>query len=131
VLSPSPPPVNESSHKKEVSRELKVYCYMLKIVRHGERNGPPSTTCSDDDDATCCATYVLHYNSYNRFTALWMLSGTTRMSQYQKGKTNLDLLEQNIVNGSGIYWAICKSAPNPRQITTPALPTAQPTAAKH
>jgi len=27
------------------------------------------------------------------------------VSQYQKGKTNLDLLEQEIVNGSGISWA--------------------------
>jgi len=33
------------------------------------------------------------------------------VSQYQKGKTNLDLLDQEIVSGSGIGWAICKSAP--------------------
>ena len=48
-----------------------------------------------------------------------LLSGTTRVSQYQKGKTSLDLLQQE-TNGSGISWAICKSAPCPRQITTPA-----------
>ena len=35
-----------------------------------------------------------------------------------EGKTNLDLLEQEIVSGSGICWAICKFA-------------AQPTASKH
>ena len=46
------------------------------------------------------------------------------------------------MSGSGISWAICKSAPCPRQITTPAsqhsvfyrpdaLPAAQPTASKH
>ena len=45
---------------------------------------------------------------------------TSRVSRYQKGKnqkgkTNLDLLEQEIVSGSGICWAICKSAPDPRQ----------------
>jgi len=28
------------------------------------------------------------------------------MSQYQKGKTNLDLLEQQTVSSSGINWAI-------------------------
>jgi len=39
------------------------------------------------------------------------------VSQYQKGKTNLDLLEQEIVSGSGISYTICKSAPCPRQIT--------------
>jgi len=44
----------------------------------------------------------------------WNLSGTTRVSRYQEGKTNLDLLEQEIVSGSGICWAICKSAPHPR-----------------
>jgi len=35
----------------------------------------------------------------------WSLSGTTRMSWYQKCKTNLDLLEQERVSGSGICWA--------------------------
>jgi len=49
----------------------------------------------------------------------WNMSGTTRVSRYQKGKarkvkTNLDLLEQEIVSGSGICRAICKSAPHPR-----------------
>ena len=52
------------------------------------------------------------------------------------------LLEQETVGGSGISWAICKSAPRSRQITTPAphhsvfyrpdaLPATQPTASKH
>ena len=50
----------------------------------------------------------------------WNMSGTTRVSRYQKGKTrkvktNLDLLEQEIVSGSGICWAMCKFAPHPRQ----------------
>jgi len=40
------------------------------------------------------------------------------VSCYQKGKTNLDLLEQETVSGSGIT---CQSAPHTRQITTPAL----------
>ena len=46
------------------------------------------------------------------------------------------------MSGSGISWAMCKSAPRSRQITTPAphhsvfyrsdaLPAAQPTASKH
>jgi len=30
--------------------------------------------------------------------------------QNQEGKTNLDLLQQEIVSGSGISWVICKSA---------------------
>jgi len=70
------------------------------------------------------------------------LSRTTRLSRYQKGKTNLDLLKQETVSGNGISWAMCKSAPRSRQITTPAphhsvfyrpdaLPATQPTASKH
>ena len=69
-------------------------------------------------------------------------SGTTRVSRYQKGKPIWILLKQETVSGSGISWAICKSAPRSRQITTPtahrsvfyrpdALPAAQPTASKH
>jgi len=88
-------------------------------------------------------TYLLNYY-YNRFTALWILSRTTWVSQHQKRKTNLHLglLEQEIVSVSSISWAICKSAPHPRHINTPAfhysvfyrpdaLPAAQPTASKH
>ena len=48
------------------------------------------------------------------------LSGSTLVSHYRKGKTNLGLLEQEIVSSSGISWAICISAPRPRQITMPA-----------
>ena len=65
-------------------------------------------------------------------------SGTTQVSQYQKGKTNL---KQQTVRGSGISRAIRKSAPCSRQITMPTphhsvfyrpdvLPAAQPTASK-
>jgi len=48
----------------------------------------------------------------------WILSRTTRVIRYQKGKsqegkTSLDLLEHEIVSGSGICGAICKSAPHP------------------
>ena len=67
------------------------------------------------------------------------LSRTTRVSRHQKGWI---LLKQETVSGSGISWAICKSAPQSRQITTSAphhsvfyrpdaLPATQPTASKH
>jgi len=57
---------------------------------------------------------VLHTGNYYYYTTIilwlfWILSGTTRVSQYQKGKTNLDLLEQEIVSGTGICWAICNA----------------------
>jgi len=61
-------------------------------------------------------------NTHTHITVLllfWNFSGTTRVSRYQKGKnqegkTNLELLEQEKVSGSGICWAICKSAPHTR-----------------
>ena len=81
---------------------------------------------------------IMHYT--HQFNG--PLSGTTRVSWYQKGKPILILLKQETVSGNGIIWAICKSAPHSRQITTPAphhsvfyrpdaLPAAQPTASKH
>jgi len=42
---------------------------------------------------------------YYHFMAPWTVSGTTQVSRYEEGKTNLDLLEQEIVSGSGISWA--------------------------
>jgi len=48
------------------------------------------------------------------------LSGTTQVSGYQKVKTIWILLKQEAVSGSGISWAIGKSAPRSRQITMPA-----------
>jgi len=60
-------------------------------------------------------------------------SGTTRVSRYQKGKTSLDFTEARDSEWQcGISWAVCKSAPCCRHITTPAthhsvfLPTGCP-----
>ena len=52
------------------------------------------------------------------------LSRTTRVSRYQKGRPIWILLKQETVSGSGISWAICKSAPRSRHynhISTPPL----------
>jgi len=63
--------------------------------------------------------------------ALWILSGTTRVSWYQKGKTktNLDFLEQETVSGNGISWALCKYPLSFFQAD--AFPATEPTASKH
>jgi len=95
----------------------------------------------------CVLSSSLHntvYNSSNTHTHTFNgpLSGTTQVSQYQKGKPIWILLKQERVSGSGISWAVCKSAPCSRQITTSAphhsvfyrpdaLPVAQPTVSKH
>ena len=55
-----------------------------------------------------------------------LFSRTTWVSQYQNGKTGVDLNDarHDVVWGcSGISWTICtQSAPHSRQITTPTTP---------
>ena len=81
-----------------------------------------------------------HTHTHTRLTAL--CPGLPRWAGTRKVKSIWILLEQETVSGSGISWAICKSAPCSRQTTMPAphqsvfyrpdaLPAAQPTASKH
>ena len=78
--------------------------------------------------------------THTRFTALY--PGLPGWAGTRKVKPIWILLKQETVSGSGISWAICKSAPRSRQITTPAPhhsvfyrpdapPVAQPTASMH
>jgi len=71
-----------------------------------------------------------------------LFPGQPRWAGTRKVKAVWILVKQETVSGSGISWAICKSAPCCRQTTTPAphhsvfyrpdvLPAAQPTASKH
>ena len=87
--------------------------------------------------------HSLSYNythTYTRLTALCL--GLARWAGTRKIKPIWILLKQETVSGSGISWAICKSAHRSRQITMPAphhsffyrpdaLPAAQPTVSKH
>jgi len=76
-----------------------------------------------------CISAVQQLHTHTHTTVLllfWNMSGTIRVSRYQKGKTrkvktNLDLLEQEIVSGSGICWAIC-NAYSLRHIGSPHSP---------
>ena len=81
-----------------------------------------------------------HTHTHTCLTALF--PGLPGWAGTRKVKPIWILLKQEIVSGSGISWAICKSAPRSRQITMPApqhsvfyrpdaLPAAQPTASKH
>ena len=82
----------------------------------------------------------LHTHTHNRLTALF--PGLPGWAGTRKVKPIWLSLKQETVSGSGISWAICKSAPRSRQITMPAphhsvfyrldaLPAAQPTVSKH
>ena len=81
-----------------------------------------------------------HTHTHNRLTALF--PGLPRWAGTRKVKPIWIFLDQETVSGSGISWAMYKSAPRTTQITTPAphhsifyrqdgLPAAQPTASKH
>ena len=100
----------------------------------------PSDRLSVSAD-TCCDTHT-HTHMHNRFTVPWIVSGTTRVNRYQKGKTNLDLLDQEIVSGSDISWAYpvlpeidfyCMQEPQglfEYNFYRPAIPNAEATASK-
>ena len=59
-----------------------------------------------------------HTHTHTRLTALFL--GLPRWAGTRKVKPIWILLKQETVSGSGISWAICKSAPCSRQTTTPA-----------
>jgi len=54
---------------------------------------------------TGCTT---NYYSTHTHTVLWPSGLWTRVSWYQKGKTNLNFTEEETVSASGTSWAICK-----------------------
>ena len=56
-------------------------------------------------------------HTHTRLTALF--PGLPRRASTRKVKPIWSLLKQETVSGSGIRWAICKSAPRFRQITMP------------
>jgi len=81
-----------------------------------------------------------HTHTHTRLTAL--CPGQPGWAGTRKVKPIWILLKQETVSGSGISWAICKSAPRSRQTATPAphhsvfyrpdaLPVTQPTVSKH
>jgi len=59
-----------------------------------------------------------HTHTHTRLTAIFL--GLRRWAGTGKVKPLWILLKQETVSGNGISWAICKSAPRSRQITTPA-----------
>jgi len=62
----------------------------------------------------------LTYNAYTHTRLTALCPGLPGWAGTRKVKTIWILLKQETVSGSGISWAICKSAPRSRQITTPA-----------
>ena len=84
-----------------------------------------------------------HTNTHTHLLNLTALClGLPGWAGTRKVKQIWILLKQETVSGSGISWAVCKSAPRSRQITMPApnhsvfyrpeaLPAARPTVSMH
>ena len=66
----------------------------------------------------CATDWTTHTHTHTRLTAL--CPGLPGWAGTRKVKPIWSLLKQEVVSSSGISWAICKSAPRSRQITTPA-----------
>ena len=92
-------------------------------------------TFAPGNESSTAETHTAHTHTFNG-------PGLPGWAGTRKVKPIWILLKQESVSGGGISWAICKSAPCSRQITTTAphhsvfyrpdaLPAAQPTASKH
>ena len=108
-----------------------------KLRNSNVKHGISKTSNGSKTTNTVRQTYI---HTYTRLTAVF--PGLPGWASTRKVKPIWILLKQETVSGSGISWAICKSAPRSGQITTPAphhsvfyrpdaLVAAQPTASKH
>ena len=94
--------------------------------------------CTDCVDCRYWQIIACFYGTHTHTCLSAAFSGLPGWAGTRKVKPIWILLKQETVSGSGISWAICKSAPCSRQITMPARhhsvfyrPDAQPTASKH
>ena len=76
-----------------------------------------SVSLETDNEYHHAETQHIGTHTHTRLTALFL--GLPRWASTRKVKPTWILLKQETVSGSGISWAICKSALRSRQITTP------------
>jgi len=88
---------------------------MRWVCRGHYRPHDATFPCSGTDSAHAHTQYT---HTHTRLTALY--PGLPRWAGTRMVKSIWILLKQETASGSGISWAICKSAPHSRQITTPA-----------
>ena len=117
----------------------KNYCFNFVLWKHQMQKNCQWKIFSSSSFQNISVSHT-HTHTHTRLTALfpWL----PRWARTRKVKPIWILLEQETLSGSGISWAVCKSAPRSRQITTPAphhsvfyrpdaLPATQPIASKH
>ena len=87
------------------------------MVWFWDGSGISWTICKQFAPCSRQITTPTHIHTHTRLTALFL--GLRRWVGTRKVKPIWILLKQETVIGSGISWAICKSAPCSRQTTTP------------
>ena len=115
--------------------------YFRNIIHNKIMSSSSFSSSDNGGDSILSSIWVISHPHTPLTTFFLGLSG---WAGTRKVKPIWILLKQEIglLSGSGISWAICKSAPHSRQITMPAphhsvfyrpdaLPAAQPTASKH
>jgi len=140
-----------TKHIKAMSRANNFQCFTCKMVTKKPTGIDKKGNCVT---VTLCINNINYgenlsfnvrfgYSNTHTHTSLTALCpGQPRWAGTTKVKPIWILLEQETVSGSGISWAICKSAPRSRQIAMPAphysfffrpdaLPATQPTVSKH
>ena len=88
----------------------------LNYLRNLQRHGNSNINTTVEDRRYKCQSNQQH--THTRLTAL--CPGLPGWASTRKVKPISILLKQETVSGSGISWAICKSASCSRQITMPA-----------
>ena len=102
-------------------RHLSTYSiYRQQLHWQNEHFMIPSTTNERTNERTHASTHACTHTHTHTHTFNGPFSGTTRVSWYQKGKTNLDFTAARDSEWQWHRWAVCKSAPRSRQITMPA-----------
>jgi len=115
---------------------------LLKWIALGPDYKCPLMLCRIYPFIKCSILFIASEHTHTHTLLMALFPGLPEWAGTRKVKPIWILLKQETVSGSGISWAICKSAPGSRQITMPAphpsdfyrphaLPAAQPTASKH
>ena len=107
-----------------------------------EMTGRPANTGNQHTNSKGARNHEQHLNTHTHIRLMALCPELPRWAGTRKANPIWILLKQETVSGSGISWAIYKSASRSRQITMPAphhsvfyrpdaLPADQPTVSKH
>ena len=118
LLSMATAAISESTIWPTVQHSTQTCSYVLSAFFLSLIPRSVSLSYSNTDVPLSCLTSAVNLiYTHTRLTALY--PGLPGSASTRKVKPIWILLKQETVSGSGISWAVCKSAPRSRQITTP------------